>query len=162
MVAIALRAKPQDVCIVPERREELTTEGGLDAAGQLETLRRIVEPLTSAGIVVSLFIDADLRQVDAAVEIGASAIELHTGKYAECPNGPEREAERARIRRACDIARDAGLIVNAGHGLTLDNVMPIAAMRGMNELNIGHSIVADAIFVGLEHAVRKMKALIQP
>lgn len=161
MVAIAQRAKPEDVCLVPERRQELTTEGGLDAAGQIDALRRVVEPLNAAGITVSLFIDADIHQVDAAIELGAGAIEIHTGKYAECVPGQERAAELARIRRACEAGRAAGLIVNAGHGLTLDNVVPIAMIDEINELNIGHSIVADAIFVGLEEAVRRMRARMQ-
>jgi pyridoxine 5-phosphate synthase len=150
--------RPDDVCIVPEKREELTTEGGLDAAGQLEGLGRVVAALRAAGIRVSLFIDPEARQIEAALRLRAHAIEIHTGAYADAASAGGRAAELRRIQEAASSAHAAGLIVNAGHGLTLDNVTPIAAIHVMNELNIGHSIVADAIFVGLEEAVRRMKA----
>jgi pyridoxine 5-phosphate synthase len=158
MVRIACAARPADVCLVPERREELTTEGGLDVAGQLTALASAVAHLRDAHIRVSLFVDPDAPQVDAAVRVHADAIELHTGTYAEAHAPAVREAELARVRRAADRAHAAGLIVNAGHGLTLDNVGPIAALPELHELNIGHAIVADALFVGLEEAVRRMQA----
>jgi len=158
MTRKACSVRPVDVCIVPERRQELTTEGGLDAAGQLEALSRVVAPLRAAGIRVSLFVDAEQRQIEAARRLKADAIEIHTGAYANASRAPERAAELERIREAAEQAHAAGLIVNAGHGLTLENVEPIAAIAIINELNIGHSIVADALFVGLEEAVRRMKA----
>jgi len=158
MVRKACNVRPADVCIVPEKRAELTTEGGLDAAGQLEALRRVVGELRSGGIRVSLFIDPEERQVEAARRVQADAIEIHTGAYADAPDAAARRAELQRILDAARIAHTAGLIINAGHGLTLENVSPIAAIPVMNELNIGHSIVADALFVGLEEAVRCMKA----
>ncbi len=158
MVAKACAVRPQDVCLVPERREELTTEGGLNAAGQIATLRPTVERLRAAAIRVSLFIDPEERQIEAAQRVGADAIEIHTGTYADVPTAPSRAAELERIAAAARAAAAAGLIVNAGHGLTLDNVAPIAAIPIVHELNIGHSIVADAVFVGLEEAVRRMKA----
>ncbi|HYD50166.1 MAG TPA: pyridoxine 5'-phosphate synthase [Terriglobales bacterium] len=157
MVAVAVQVRPADVCVVPERRQELTTEGGLDAAGQIGSLERILAPLQEAGVRISLFIDPDPRQIEAAVRLHAPVIELHTGRYAEADDAAEREAELQRIRAATVQAHAAGVIVNAGHGLTLDNVGPIAAIPSMHELNIGHSLVADAIFVGLEAAVRRMK-----
>jgi len=158
MVQKACSVRPADVCLVPERRAELTTEGGLDAAGQIEVLTRVVTELRAAGIRVSLFIDPDAHQVDAARRVQSDAIEIHTGAYAEAATAAAREAELRRVRSAADRAHAAGLIVNAGHGLTLENVGPIAAIPVIHELNIGHSIVADAIFVGLEEAVRRMKA----
>lgn len=157
MLAIALRVAPRDVCLVPERRQEVTTEGGLDVAGQLDGLRRIVTPLRQAGVHVSLFIDPDERQVEATLATGADVVELHTGAYAEAPAGPARAHELERLQHAARVAAAAGLVVNAGHGLTLDNVAPIAAIAEVYELNIGHSLVADALFVGLEAAVRRMK-----
>jgi len=158
MVRKACNVRPADVCIVPEKRAELTTEGGLDAAGQLEALRRVVGELRSGGIRVSLFIDPEERQVEAARRVQADAIEIHTGAYADAPDAAARRAELQRILDAARIAHTAALIINAGHGLTVENVSPIAAIPVMNELNIGHSIVADALFVGLEEAVRRMKA----
>ena len=160
MVRKACVVRPADVCLVPERREELTTEGGLDAAGQLRVLHDVVGALRDAGIRVSLFIDPDGPQIDAAARLRADAIEVHTGAYADAPTAAERQSELARIQAAAQQAQAAGLIVNAGHGLTLDNVAPIAAIPVVHELNIGHSIVADALFVGLEEAVRRMKARI--
>ena len=158
MTRVACAVRPADVCIVPERREELTTEGGLDAAGQCEALRSVVERLRAAGIRVSLFIDPETRQIEAARRVAADAIEIHTGAYADAPTVTMRVAELQRVREAAQQAHAAGLTVNAGHGLTLENVAPIAAIPVLNELNIGHSLVADALFVGLEEAVRRMKA----
>lgn len=158
MREIALSVRPHDVCLVPEKRQELTTEGGLDVAGQLKSLATVVEPLTRAGICVSMFIDPEPRQIEASVALGAGAIEIHTGRFAECHDVADRARELRRIEEATAQALAAGLIVNAGHGLTRDNVGPIAAIAGMNELNIGHSIVADAVFVGIEEAVRQMRA----
>ena len=158
MVHTACSVRPADVCIVPEKRAELTTEGGLDAAGQLEALGRVVGELRAADIRVSLFIDPEDRQVEAAQRLQADAIEIHTGAYANAPSAAARQAELQRILDAARVAHAAGLTINAGHGLTVDNVSPIAAIPVMNELNIGHSIVADALFVGLEEAVRRMKA----
>lgn len=159
MEAVALRVRPAMVTLVPERREEVTTEGGLDAAGQGDGLRRRVERLQSAGIPVSLFIDPDGRQIDAAAASGSRWIELHTGRYADAP-WADQPAELARLEKACDLARQRGLRVNAGHGLTYQNVEPVAAMAGVEELNIGHTIIARALAVGLTEAVREMKRLV--
>lgn len=157
MVDKACAVRPADVCIVPEKREEVTTEGGLDAAGQVELLRPMVHRLRACGIRVSLFIDPDLGQVLAARAVAADAVEIHTGAYANA--GPrERDSELERIRIASEGAHEAGLVVNAGHGLTVANVSPVAAIAVMHELNIGHSLVADALFLGLAAAVRRMKA----
>jgi pyridoxine 5-phosphate synthase len=158
MVKIALRVGPKDVCLVPERRQELTTEGGLDAAAQIEALTHVVAPLREVGIRVSLFIDPEERQIEAARRLHADAIEIHTGTYADAASPAARDGELRRIRAAAERAQAAGLIVNAGHGLTLENVTPIAALPQIHELNIGHSIIARAVFVGLENAVREMKA----
>jgi len=157
MLAIACQVKPQDVCLVPERRAELTTEGGLDVIGHFETVSSAIKRLQDAGIRVSLFIDPDARQIDAAARAGAPVIELHTGAYAEAPDG-EVASQLARVRDGVAVGLRAGLIVNAGHGLHMDNVEPIAALDGIKELNIGHSIVADALFVGWTQAVSQMKA----
>lgn len=157
MLALAERVRPADVCLVPERREELTTEGGLDVVGQSQRLREACRRLAAAGVRVSLFIDPEPEQVAAAGALGAGVIELHTGAYADV--GPDRvEAELARLERAALLARRAGLQVNAGHGLTLENVGAVAAIEGVHELNIGHAIVARALFVGLAEAVREMKS----
>jgi pyridoxine 5-phosphate synthase len=158
MVAIACRLKPADVCLVPERRQEITTEGGLNAAGNQAAVDDAVRRLREQGVCVSLFIDADAAQIDAALRAGAAAIEIHTGRYADAPDAATRQAELDRIRAGMERASAGGLIVNAGHGLTLDNVDPIAALPDINELNIGHSIVARALFVGIEEATREMKA----
>ena len=158
MVALACSAKPADVCLVPERRQELTTEGGLDAAGQESTVAEAVRRLRDAGIRVSLFIDADAPQIDAAARMGAAAVEIHTGRYADAVDEAARRAELARVRAGVERAHAAGLIVNAGHGLTVGNVAPIAALPQVHELNIGHSIVARALFIGIEAATREMKA----
>jgi pyridoxine 5-phosphate synthase len=157
MVAFACRARPADVCLVPERRQELTTEGGLDVAGSEARVREAVRRLRDAGIRVSLFIDPEARQIDASVAAGAQAVELHTGAYAEAKRDDEIRRELDRQRSGMQRAHAAGLIVNAGHGLTVDNVGPIAALEHVHELNIGHSIVARALFVGMEQAAREMK-----
>lgn len=156
MIAIACQIRPAACCLVPERRQELTTEGGLDVAGHLPAMTHTVASLRSAGVEVSLFIDPDARQVAAAHAAGALVIELHTGSYAEAPDEASRLAELDKIRQAAHQAHALGLQVNAGHGLTLDNVGPIAALPEIVELNIGHSIVADALFVGFEQAVSRM------
>ena len=157
MLENALQVLPEDVCIVPERREEVTTEGGLDVAGQQEKVARFTEILTKAGIRVSLFIDADERQIQAAADVGAPVIELHTGAYAEAHNHAERMQQLMRIEEGAHFASDLGLVVNAGHGLTIHNVSPIAQILAIRELNIGHSLMAQAIFLGLPEAIRQMK-----
>lgn len=159
MVNIALDVKPAYVCLVPEKREELTTEGGLDVAGQLEKVKAATETLTAAGIKVSLFIDADRAQIDAAKACGAPFIELHTGRYAEASTDEEMQAELKKIAAGASYAADLGIKVNAGHGLTYHNVKPIAAIPEIYELNIGHAIVGRAVFDGLHKAVADMKAL---
>jgi pyridoxine 5-phosphate synthase len=161
MIAFARRVRPQDVCLVPERRAELTTEGGLDVAGALRRVGRACRELAAAGIRVSLFIDADRRQIDAAMRAGAPVIELHTGGYAGAVGAGRRRRELERIRAAAEYAAGRGLRVNAGHGLNYDNVGPIAAIAQIQELNIGHAIVARAVFVGMGRAVREMKALLE-
>ncbi len=158
MIGIALKIKPQDVCLVPERREERTTEGGLEVAGNLPRMKEVCQKLADAGIRVSLFIAPDIEQINAAKAVGAPVIEIHTGKFADS-EGAEQTQELARIQAATAHAQSLGLVVNAGHGLNIHNVHPIAAIPGMNELNIGHAIVAHALFVGWEYAVREMKAL---
>jgi pyridoxine 5-phosphate synthase len=160
IVRIALEVKPEEVCMVPERRQELTTEGGLDVVGQRDALVPVVEALSEAGIAVSLFIDPDAQQVEAASAIGAPTIELHTGAYAE-HTGTERKKELARLTDAAQRAHALGLVVNAGHGLTLDNVDPVLAIPHLNTLNIGHSIVCRALFVGIEQATREMLEKLQ-
>ncbi|MCG7499071.1 pyridoxine 5'-phosphate synthase [Vibrio sp. Of7-15] len=159
MVNIALEVKPEFVCLVPEKREELTTEGGLNVAGQLEKVKEATEKLTAAGIKVSLFIDADREQIDASVACGAPYIELHTGHYADATTDEDQQAELKKIAAAASYADDQGLKVNAGHGLTYHNVMPIAALPEIYELNIGHSIVGRAVFDGLNKAVADMKQI---
>ncbi len=156
MLAIAVRLKPSDVCLVPEKREELTTEGGLDVAGQQDRVGAACRQLGEAGIRVSLFIDPDEDQLDAALRAGAPVVELHTGAYAEA-TGAEKDEELERIRNAAAYGHGIGLVVNAGHGLTTANVAPIAAIPEIVELNIGHSIVADAVFRGLAEAVSRIK-----
>ncbi|HQA39045.1 MAG TPA: pyridoxine 5'-phosphate synthase [Kiritimatiellia bacterium] len=160
IVAVALDVRPEEVCMVPERRQELTTEGGLDVAGQRDALTPVVAALRAAGITVSLFIDPDARQVDAAAAIGAPTIELHTGAYAEHA-GAAREQERARLADAAQRAHALGLTVNAGHGLSLENIDPILAIPHLDTLNIGHSIVCRALFVGIEQATREMLEKLQ-
>lgn len=160
MVAIALEIRPDQVTLVPERRQELTTEGGLDVEKVEEPLREILGRLREAGIRVSLFIDPDLDQVEAADRCGADMIELHTGRYAEARGEGQRAAELAALQEAAQRARVLDLRVAAGHGLNYQNVIPVAAIPEVEELNIGHSIVARAAFVGIGAAVREMKALI--
>jgi pyridoxine 5-phosphate synthase len=157
MVAIALDVRPNYVTLVPEKREEVTTEGGLDVAGQIGRLGQIVEKLQSAGIPVSMFIDADETQIEASVKVKAQFIELHTGSYAEADSEASRKKELSVLAKGCEQALRAGLGVNAGHGLTYWNVYPIACLPGMEELNIGHTIISRAALVGLERAVREMK-----
>ena len=160
MVEKACAVRPDDVCLVPERREELTTEGGLDAASQSDALRAVVARLRDAGIRVSLFIDPEAQQIEAALHLRADAVELHTGAYADAASPVARDGELNRIHEAARTAAAAGLTVNAGHGLTLENVAPIAAIPVIEELNIGHSIVARASLVGMKRAVREMVDLL--
>ena len=158
MLEIALRHRPHAACIVPEKREERTTEGGLDAAGLHNTLVPIVSRLADAGIRVSLFIEASERQLDAALRLGAPVVEFHTGEYADA-EGEKRAHELRRIADMAALAAKNGIEPHAGHGLTYDNVQPIAAIPQLAELNIGHYLVGEAVFVGLEHAVRQMREL---
>jgi pyridoxine 5-phosphate synthase len=161
MLTFAERLQPADCCLVPERREELTTEGGLDVAGQLPRIREACARLAAAGVRVSLFIDADARQVDAAAAAGAPCIEIHTGHYADALTGELRDAEYERILESVSLAVAAGLQVHAGHGLHYHNVRAIAAIAPIRELNIGHAIIARALFSGLGRAVAEMKRLMQ-
>ena len=158
MAAIALKAKPHAACIVPEKREERTTEGGIDAAGQHNRLKPIVAALGAARIRVSMFIEPDRRQLEASKSLGAPVVELHTGAYAHA-FATEREALLAKIREAAAYGDSIGLEIHAGHGLTYDNVKPIAAIPQIRELNIGHFLMGEAMFVGLETSIRKMRAL---
>jgi pyridoxine 5-phosphate synthase len=160
MLRIALQVRPQDACLVPESRQEVTTEGGLDVAGQSARVQDITAALAAASIRVSLFIDADESQIEAARRVGAPVIELHTGAYAEA-TGAARAREFERLRTAAKFAASLGLTVNAGHGLNYHNVEPIAAIREIIELNIGHAIVARSIIDGLAKAVRDMKELMR-
>ena len=157
MVAIALSHRPHAVCIVPEKRAEITTEGGLDAAGLQDRLAPIVRALSDAGVRVSLFIEPDARQIEAAIRLASPVIELHTGRYAELA-GDARPEELRRLSDAAALAAKNGIEVHAGHGLTLDNVAPIAAIPQIRELNIGHAMIGDALFVGMKQAVRDMRA----
>ena len=159
MLAIATRLKPQDTCLVPERREELTTEGGLDVTGQFERVKHACTVLGQAGIRVSLFIAPDREQMRASAEAGAPVVEIHTGHYANLEPGTAQDAEFARIQDAATYGQGLGLQINAGHGLHYHNVQRIAAIPEVRELNIGHAIVAHALFVGWEAAVREMKQL---
>jgi pyridoxine 5-phosphate synthase len=158
MIDIACKVKPHDVCLVPEKREEVTTEGGLDVLGHYEAVKAATNQLKNAGIRVSLFIDPEEKQIQAAKEVGATVVELHTGRYADL-TGPEQLAELERIRKAAKYAKSIGLRVNAGHGLHEGNVMPMAAITELSELNIGHAIVAEALFKGWQKAITDMKAL---
>lgn len=160
MQEIAIGTRPDDCCLVPEKRQELTTEGGLDVQGQLQAVTDATARLSEAGIRVSLFIDPDFDQIDAAIESGAPVIELHTGTYAELAKEEQME-ELARIQQAAEYASKRGLIVNAGHGLDYPNVSSIAEIKEIRELNIGHSIIARAMFTGLDTAVREMIRLMQ-
>ena len=159
IVAIALKVLPPDVCLVPESREEVTTEGGLDCVTHRATLEPTLKAMRDAGIRVSLFIDPEPVQIAAAASLGAPVVELHTGAYAEA-SGATREAELARLVRAASLAADAGIQVNAGHGLNYTNIGPILTLPKLVELNIGHSIVSRSLFVGMEQATREMVALL--
>lgn len=159
MAAIATRFQPHDCCLVPEKREELTTEGGLDVASKLDYMIDYCSELKEAGIRVSLFIDADSKQLDAAKESGAPVVEIHTGHYADAADDASRLAELKRIVDAVEYGNRIGLQVNAGHGLDYHNVASIVAIDGIKELNIGHAIVCRALFTGLDQAVREMKYL---
>ena len=162
MLDIALRHKPHAACIVPEKREERTTEGGLDAAGQHNHLAPMVTRLADAGIRVSLFIEPDVRQIDAAIRLRAPVVEFHTGKYAHLLLDGDRDGAETELKRIADAAALAaknGIEPHAGHGLTFDNVVPIAAIPQIAELNIGHYLIGEGIFIGLDAAIRKMRAL---
>ncbi len=159
MLDIACEIRPYDVCLVPEKREELTTEGGLDVAGHFEAVKAACRQLADAGSRVSLFIDADETQIRAAYEAGAPVIELHTGAYADAHDEAAQQREFERVAAGVDFGNSLGLKVNAGHGLHYTNIQPIAALPGIVELNIGHAIVAQAIFAGWDNAVREMKAI---
>lgn len=160
MLDNALAVQPDDVCIVPEKRQEITTEGGLDVLSQQDKVAEYVQKLTAAGIRVSLFIDADSRQIQACQEVGAPVIELHTGAYADTPEMHQRRQQLARIEEAAHQASEMGITVNAGHGLNIQNVTPIAKILAINELNIGHALIAQAIFIGLPQAIEQMKTTI--
>jgi pyridoxine 5-phosphate synthase len=160
MVDIACRVKPDQVTLVPERREEVTTEGGLDVVGHRAAVEAAVKRFADVGIAVSLFIDPAPRQIDLAIDLGVAAVELHTGCYANAASDSEREERLVELARGGVMARQGGLALAAGHGLTYRNVVPVARIDGMGELNIGHSIVARAVLVGFSEAVREMKRLI--
>ena len=158
MIHIACRVQPHDVCLVPEKREEVTTEGGLDVIGHFEAVKAATTQLKNAGIRVSLFIDPEEKQIQAAKDVGATVVELHTGRYAGL-TGDQQKQELKRIRKAAQFGKSIGLRVNAGHGLHEGNVMPVAAITELSELNIGHAIVAEALFKGWQKAITDMKAL---
>ena len=161
MVEFAKEIQPQHVCFVPEKRQEVTTEGGLDVLGNFEEVKAATQALTAIGCEVSLFIDADIAQIDAAIACGAPTIEIHTGAYADAKTAEAQQHELERIVQGAEYAASKGLLVNAGHGLNLENVTPIAQIPQIHELNIGHSIIADAVFIGLAQAVQQMKAVIK-
>lgn len=161
MLAIAEKYRPADCCLVPEKREELTTEGGLDVAGQFDRIKQACDRLAAAGIRVSLFIDPEINQIEASLACGAPVVELHTGRYAEAETDEERARELAIITEAAEQANARGLQVNAGHGLHYHNTQAIAAIPQLIELNIGHAIVARSVFTGFQGAVREMKQLMQ-
>jgi pyridoxine 5-phosphate synthase len=160
MLAIAIKTKPDQVCLVPEKRQEVTTEGGLDVAGNLSAVARATQMLTQAGIAVSLFIDPNPKQIEAASKTGATIVELHTGSYAHAFRSADETRRLAEIKSAAKDAKGRGLRVDAGHGLTYNNVGPIASITEISELNIGHSIISRAVLVGMERAVREMKTLV--
>jgi len=161
MVDIAVRLRPENCCLVPERREELTTEGGLDVAGQYEQLRDGCARLAEAGIHVSLFVDPEPYQIEAAARLEVPVVEIHTGRYADARGRRRREEEFRRIVEAVEVGAELGLQVNAGHGLNYQNVKPVARLAAVRELNIGHAIIARAVFTGLDEAVREMKRLMR-
>ncbi len=158
MLAIALRARPHAACIVPEKREERTTEGGIDVVGHFARLKPIVSALGGAGIRVSMFIEPDRKQLDASRELGAPVVELHTGAYANA-SGAAQDALLKHIRNAAEFGADLGLEIHAGHGLTYENVKPVAAIPHIRELNIGHFLIGEAIFIGLTDSIQKMRRL---
>lgn len=158
---IALEIKPHSICLVPEKRQEITTEGGLDVAGQLDKVTEFIKPLLDAGINVSLFIDPDFEQVKASSQTGAQFIEMHTGTYSETFGTENEETEFLKLKNAAKLAQSLGLTVNAGHGLNYENVHRMLEIEGLYELNIGHSIISRAVFTGLPEAVSKMKELIK-
>jgi pyridoxine 5-phosphate synthase len=158
MINIACRVQPHDVCLVPEKREEVTTEGGLDVLGHFDAVKAATTKLKAAGIRASLFIDPEEKQIQAAKDVGATVVELHTGRYADLADDQQKQ-ELERIRKAAQFGRSIGLRVNAGHGLHEGNVMPVAAIAELSELNIGHAIVAEALFKGWQKAITDMKAL---
>jgi pyridoxine 5-phosphate synthase len=158
MIKIACQVQPHDVCLVPEKREEVTTEGGLDVIGHFEAVKAATAQLKAAGIRVSLFIDPEEKQIQAAKDVGATVVELHTGRYADLAGGQQNQ-ELERIRKAAQFGKSIGLRVNAGHGLNEGNVIPVAAIAELSELNIGHAIVAEALFKGWQNAITDMKAL---
>ncbi|MCY4330103.1 MAG: pyridoxine 5'-phosphate synthase [Endozoicomonadaceae bacterium] len=159
MLAVAEKVKPQHICLVPEKREEITTEGGLNVIAQEKEIQSACTRLAKTGAEVSLFIDPEFEQIDAAIRCGAPAIELHTGAYAET-SGRQQQQELIRLEKAVNHGLSGGLIVNAGHGLHYHNVEPVAAIPGINELNIGHAIIAHALFTGLKTAVKEMRQLL--
>jgi pyridoxine 5-phosphate synthase len=161
MAAIACRVKPDECTLVPEKRQELTTEGGLDVAGQVERLRGVIQRLRAANIMVSVFIEPELRQIEAARAVEAQVVELHTGRYALARGDIAREKEYARLLAGAEAALSLGLRVNAGHGLNYRNVKPVADITGVEDLNIGHAIISRAMFVGLDMAVREMLSLVE-
>jgi pyridoxine 5-phosphate synthase len=161
MIDIAIKVRPYACCLVPEKRAELTTEGGLDVAGNLSRMQRVCDRLADAGVEASLFIDPDEAQIDAALKAGAPVVELHTGRYAEAKNPAQQAEELARIRQAAHLANSAGLQVNAGHGLHFYNVEAICAIPELVELNIGHSIIAQALFSGLAQTVKDLKQIMR-
>ena len=159
MCEIALKLKPEKVTLVPEKREELTTEGGLDVVGHQAQIQKMVAALKSEGIFVSLFIDPDSDQIKCSKEVGAPSVELHTGEYCNV-TGAARDQELERLRKACQLTRDLGLFLAVGHGLNYENILPVTQIEGIEEYNIGHAIVAHAVIVGWERAVREMKELV--
>jgi pyridoxine 5-phosphate synthase len=161
MIKLAVRYQPEDCCLVPERRKELTTEGGLDVASNIASLRETTQTLTDAGIQVSLFIDADKRQINAARKVDAPFIEIHTGHFADAKKPEQKQQELEKIQEAVAYAQEIGLKVNAGHGLHYSNTAPIAKIPGIYELNIGHAIIAQALFEGMSPAVKKMLTIIR-
>jgi pyridoxine 5-phosphate synthase len=162
MTEFAIKVRPESVCLVPESREEISTEGGLDVVGQRDRVRAVCEAMRSAGITVSLFVDADAAQIDASAELRAPWIELHTGAWANAYHTPKRAEEVARLVAGARRAHAAGLVVNAGHGINYVNVSEIRSLPHVHELNIGHSIISRALFTGIEEAVREMKARMNP
>jgi len=161
IVAIACQTRPDQATLVPEKREEVTTEGGLDLVANRGSVERAISRLRASRIAISLFLDPDPRQIEAAASLGADAVELHTGQYALAENAEGQAQELARLREAGQRVRSLGMVLHAGHGLTYRNVKPIASLEGISELNIGHSIVARALMVGFEQAVREMKKLVE-